>query len=76
MSDSEKLAWATYKQSLRDIPTQDGFPYTVNWAVMPADTANKLSDALVEKANEKRQVASLESAQIMADTYLSLKGGA
>jgi hypothetical protein len=76
MSDSEKLAWATYKQSLRDIPTQDGFPYSVNWAAMPADTANKLSDALVATANEKRQVASLESAQIMADTYLSLKGGA
>ena len=62
MADSEKLAWATYKQALRDIPTQDGFPYTVNWAVMPADTANKLSDALAVAAGEKKQGAYMQSA--------------
>ena len=28
-------AWATYRQALRDITTQDGFPYTVTWPTKP-----------------------------------------
>lgn len=27
--------WATYRQSLRDITSQDGFPNTVTWPVAP-----------------------------------------
>lgn len=23
--------WAAYRQALRDVPTQDGFPWTINW---------------------------------------------
>ena len=28
-------AWATYRQALRDITTQDGFPYSVTWPTKP-----------------------------------------
>jgi hypothetical protein len=62
MTDSEKLAWTTYKQSLRDVTVQEGFPYAVNWSVMPADTTNKLSDALAVAAGEKKQGAYMQSA--------------
>ncbi len=33
VSDSpvDQAAWATYRQALRDIPSQSGFPNTVTW---------------------------------------------
>lgn len=31
----DKTAWATYRQSLRDVPSQSGFPNEVNWPVEP-----------------------------------------
>lgn len=31
----DKQAWATYRQALRDISTQTGFPWTVDWPVAP-----------------------------------------
>ena len=34
-STVDKAAWATYRQSLRDIPTQNGFPFTVKWPAKP-----------------------------------------
>jgi hypothetical protein len=37
MADTEKQAWEAYKQALRDVPTQAGFPYTVSWPAMPAE---------------------------------------
>jgi hypothetical protein len=36
MSDQEKLEWATYRQELRDIPEQEGFPYSVTWPLEPS----------------------------------------
>ena len=27
--------WATYRQALRDVPAQDGFPYTITWPTEP-----------------------------------------
>ena len=27
--------WATYRQALRDITSQEGFPYTLDWPVEP-----------------------------------------
>ena len=30
-----KAAWATYRQALRDIPNQAGFPNAVTWPVEP-----------------------------------------
>lgn len=31
----DKAVWATYRQALRDVTTQDGFPWTVEWPVAP-----------------------------------------
>ena len=30
-------SWATYRQALRDVPTQSGFPSSVNWPTRPTD---------------------------------------
>jgi len=30
-STVDKAAWATYRQALRDVPTQSGFPWEVTW---------------------------------------------
>ena len=36
MSDVTMSAdWATYRQALRDVPTQEGFPHTVTWPEEP-----------------------------------------
>jgi hypothetical protein len=32
---ADKAAWATYRQALRDITTQAGFPWTIDWPVAP-----------------------------------------
>tara|TARA_R110000868_G_scaffold380464_1_gene646473 strand:+ start:721 stop:1176 length:456 start_codon:yes stop_codon:yes gene_type:complete len=34
-SPVDKAAWATYRQALRDVPTQSGFPWTIDWPVQP-----------------------------------------
>ena len=31
----DKAAWATYRQALRDITTQEGFPWTIDWPINP-----------------------------------------
>ena len=31
----DKTAWATYRQALRDVPTQTGFPWEVTWPTTP-----------------------------------------
>jgi hypothetical protein len=31
----DQAAWATYRQALRDIPQQAGFPASVDWPVKP-----------------------------------------
>lgn len=31
----DKAAWATYRQALRDVSAQDGFPWNVTWPVQP-----------------------------------------
>ena len=35
LSDSDKTAWATYRQSLRDLPTASGFPHAMTWPEEP-----------------------------------------
>ena len=37
LSDSPvgKAVWATYRQALRDVTTQAGFPWTIDWPVAP-----------------------------------------
>ena len=34
-SPVDKTAWATYRQALRDITTQDGFPWEITWPTAP-----------------------------------------
>lgn len=34
-SPVNKTVWATYRQALRDVPTQEGFPWTVQWPEKP-----------------------------------------
>lgn len=31
----DKTAWATYRQALRDISAQEGFPWTITWPTQP-----------------------------------------
>lgn len=31
----DKQAWATYRQALRDVPSQSGFPDNIVWPVPP-----------------------------------------
>lgn len=34
-SDEQRAAWATYRQALRDVPLQSGFPDNVTWPEEP-----------------------------------------
>jgi hypothetical protein len=34
-SPVNKETWATYRQSLRDVPSQSGFPWTITWPTQP-----------------------------------------
>jgi hypothetical protein len=34
-TDEQKTAWATYRQALRDITSQEGFPWDPEWPVKP-----------------------------------------
>lgn len=31
----DKAVWAAYRQALRDVPAQAGFPWEINWPVAP-----------------------------------------
>ena len=33
--------WATYRQALRDLPKQEGFPFDIQWPVSPANHVTK-----------------------------------
>ena len=35
VSDAIRTAWAEYRQHLRDIPQQEGFPHNVAWPAKP-----------------------------------------
>lgn len=32
---ADKAAWATYRQALRNVPSQAGFPWTIEWPTQP-----------------------------------------
>lgn len=36
LSEESKTAWQTYRQALRDVPQQEGFPENVTWPDAPA----------------------------------------
>ena len=33
--NAKKMAWANYRQALRDIPDQAGFPWDIQWPTQP-----------------------------------------
>lgn len=35
LTDENKLLWAEYRQALRDVPQQEGFPLEVIWPTQP-----------------------------------------
>ena len=35
LTDEQKTAWGTYRQALRDVPAQDGFPWEITWPSEP-----------------------------------------
>ena len=35
LTSEQKAEWATYRQTLRDITAQAGFPATINWPIAP-----------------------------------------
>ena len=35
IADEVSTAWATYRQALRDVPSQEGFPWGVTWPEQP-----------------------------------------
>jgi hypothetical protein len=35
MSPERQAAWAAYRQALRDLPAQSGFPVEINWPAQP-----------------------------------------
>lgn len=35
ITEEQKTAWATYRQALRDVTTQEGFPNSVTWPETP-----------------------------------------
>lgn len=35
-TEQEKTEWSDYRQDLRDVPEQVGFPYDINWPLSPS----------------------------------------
>lgn len=35
LTETQKQEWATYRQELRDIPEQSGYPFNINWPIPP-----------------------------------------
>lgn len=35
LTQTQVAAWAVYRQALRDVPAQSGFPWTVQWPTQP-----------------------------------------
>lgn len=36
LTTAQQTAWATYRQALRDIPAQSGYPVNITWPTAPA----------------------------------------
>jgi len=36
-TQEQKTTWANYRQALRDMPSQPGFPSTIDWPLCPVD---------------------------------------
>lgn len=42
LSAEKKAEWAVYRQALRDLPAQAGFPATINWPAVPGISVSVL----------------------------------
>ena len=42
----DPLPWQTYRQALRDVPDQAGFPHTITWPQSPAELLESPAEAL------------------------------
>jgi hypothetical protein len=42
LTAEQKAEWAAYRQALRDVPAQAGFPVTINWPVIPGISVSAL----------------------------------
>ena len=38
---TDKEVWSAYRQALRDVPEQPGFPYTIEWPKWPGNAEGK-----------------------------------
>jgi len=38
LTDEQRAAWVTYRQELRDVPSQPGFPGDIIWPIAPDST--------------------------------------
>ena len=36
LTGEQYSSWMTYRQALRDVPAQEGFPNTITWPIQPA----------------------------------------
>ena len=36
ITDEQRIAWNVYRQALRDVPQQEGFPWNVEWPTLPS----------------------------------------
>ena len=48
----DKAAWATYRQSLRDVPSQAEFPDTIAWPAEPVEVAEEPAEESAEEPAE------------------------
>lgn len=35
LTDAQRSSWAAYRQALREVPQQDGFPHSIKWPDKP-----------------------------------------
>ena len=45
LGDAERTAWATYRQALRDVTGQAGFPDAIDWPLPPTDAGRFVTNA-------------------------------
>jgi len=56
----DKEEWATYRQALRDVPSQDEFPVTIVWPQNPVESVEETAEESVEETVEETAEESVE----------------
>lgn len=63
MDKASRTAWQTYKQALRDVTTQESFPYSVVWPTRPRLDINRdtpTETEILQQAQTEADLAALE----------------